>query len=512
MLSNIWRMAACCLLLVWSFCSVGCATGRLNLWPVYFHEVREVAGPRGREHITETEVLYPIFHRESRPGETWHAVRPLYNYEQDTEQETRQLQYLWPLGLHFTDGRQLVRHRLFPLFGFVKSWADSHRKWVTHAHLLQILRWGNDDEFGPYFALFPLAGVTHGVIADTWSFILFPLYSHYQQGDYVRDDFPWPVLGWGRTPDRRKAQYRFWPFYVHLRNHAPLGTYVRNDLLWPFVRWGRLDMGGRYYSTYFGAVPFVSLLRTWTRDEKLVAYKASVLGFIFGEDRRDEKRHQDEAGWGALWWLIRSKQGPRRDELRVFPLYWRTTHYTSTEKDPATAWVRRRMPWPIIWQDRDRREPDVDRWSLVLAPFYWHHAESEQVEEGGGDRTGRTVTLWPLATWRTTRDGGRDFWILSHGWKDETKGFKRNYRAFLDFFQYHRTPEGLAETRVLSRLYHHRRGPCGRYLSLAGLFTYDNTAEVVGEEGPYWEVLFGLIKRSPASEGPRWRLLFIPFG
>ena len=45
-----------------------------------------------------------------------------------------------------------------------------------------------------------------------------PLYSHYRQGYYVRNDFPWPILGYGTSPGNHKVMYRAFPFYVYQRN------------------------------------------------------------------------------------------------------------------------------------------------------------------------------------------------------------------------------------------------------------------------------------------------------
>lgn len=498
------RWVLCCLALV-AAGTGGCAGGRVNMWPVYFREVREVPADGGTRRVTATDVLYPFFHRESNPDRSWHALRPLYNYETEPQRDRSRVQYLWPLGLYFRDGDKQTHHRLFPLFEHLTAWSNRHGRYSTHAHLLQILRWGEDAEFGPYLALFPLAGVTHGVISDTWSFVLFPLYSHYRQGNYVRDDFPWPFLGYGRSPDGRRVQYRFWPLYVYQRFANKLGLYERNDLLWPLVRWGGLDTGADRYSTVLAVTPLFSLIRTWDRQGELAAYRASILGISFGRDEREKR----ETGWGALWWLAESSRSPRKDTFRLFPFYWRTTYYRSRARDPQRSWTRRRILWPLLWHDSSDFEPGVHSESLVLAPLYWHYKDVHEREEEP-DRVARSITLWPLATYRRRADGGWHFWLLSHGWKDATRGYKRNYRAFFDLFQYHHTADGQRETRVLSRLYHHRRGAGGRYLSLAGLFTYDSTAEVVGEDGSYVSALFGLLKYSWTEQDGTWRVLGIP--
>ncbi len=483
----------------------GCAAGRVNLWPLYFHERRAVPDGEGTRTVETTEFLYPLFGRRSDPQSTWHAVRPLYNSERKADGPWR-VQYLWPLGLSRGDPEGEATHRLFPLFGYYRTYAPGEGRHSTHWHLMQFVRGGNDAKYGPYAAVFPLAGVTHDVIAPTWSFLLFPLYSHYRHGEYVRDDFPWPFFGYGRTPDGRVSQYRFWPLYVHQRAERLDGLYERKDLLWPFLRWGRLDRGGEYYHTVFVAVPFYSSVKTWSRDGELAAYRVSVLGFQQARDFRDRKQIE---GWSALWSLVKSSSGPRKETFRVIPFYWGTTRYASAERDPDRTWKRHRILWPFIWVDRDTRDPEEAHHAFILAPLYWHYTDRYP---GEPERTARRVTLFPLATWESREDGGRHFWLLSHGWKDTTGGFKRNYRAFFDLFQYHSRGDGERETRLLSRLYHHRRGPRGRYLSLMGLFTYDSTAEVVGEEGSYFSLLFGLLRSSWTEEGRRWRLFYIPLG
>jgi len=471
--SESWRTRALCCGLAALLCALsGCASGRVNLWPVYFHEVRDVPGPDGVRRVSATDVLYPFFTRETYPEGNWHALRPFYNYESGPTPGRSRVQYLWPLGLHFVEGGE-VTHRLFPFFDYNRTWSDRLKRYSIHAHLLQIIRWGNHAELGPYFAVFPFGGIMHGVVGRTWKFIMFPFYSHYERGTYVRRDFPWPFIGYGDSDDGSKSAYRFWPLYAYQRENSRTGLYERSDAIWPLVRWGVVDRGGKYYHRVLAVVPFFSRVTTFDREGKPVVRQTSVLGVGV---RHKTPEGRGTKGWAALWSLIRRADSDDVDSVRFFPFYSRTTYYASTKKDPAHSWTR--------W---------------IANP-------------AGPPRKDRRITLWPLITWDQRADGQKHVWVVSHGWRDESKGYKRNYRGLLDFFQYHRDPSGERETRVLSRLYHHRRGPHGRYISVMGLFTYDSTAEVVGEDGSYFSALFGLLKRSWSDDGGRWRILYIPLG
>lgn len=478
----------------------GCGTGRVNLWPVYFRETRIVPGEDGPDTITETDVFYPLFSRHESPESAWHAVRPLYNFERQKDTGHWRVQYLWPFGLCGSRGKDASYNRFVFLYSHKKVWSQPAQKYSTHGFIFPLVWWGNHAEFGRYFALFPLGGVTHGVLGRTWGFALFPLYSYYRRGDFVRNDFLWPILSWGRSPDGKQKMWRFWPLYVYQRYEDAMVFRTTTDLLWPLIRWGHMDRGGTRYFTMFKFAPFTSWVSTYDRAGRLISRRLKVVG-VAGWP----------GGWSALWGLIGDKSAAKSDEMRVFPFYWRTTRYLSGRGDPERRATLYRVPWPLVWVGRNRLDPGRYCDLIVVAPLYWHYTETyPRADEPPARR--RRITLFPLFTWGHDVAGGGGFWMPSHGWQDLTTGFKRNYRPFFDLFAYRKTGLEERETRLLSRLYHHRRGPCGRYLSVASLFTWDSTGEVPGEDGTYFSVLLGLVKCSWDDEGSRWRILYIPFG
>jgi hypothetical protein len=505
------RLLRCLLLTALCFTS-GCATGRINLWPLYFDENRMAPTPDGPRLIRTTEVLYPIFSREAKEGGSWYAVRPLYNYDYNATRGEDRVQYLWPLGLYFKHGDYEWHLRLFPLFAHIRVWQPSMQGYSSQGHLIELIRWGDHARLGPYFAIFPLAGVTHDVIGDTWSFVLFPLYSHYRQGNYVRDDVLWPVMSYGRTsgnyagaPQGARKVLRFWPFYAYQRSESRMQMIERHDALWPLVRWGRRDRGGKHYFTVLAVTPFYSAVEMRDGSGKVVNARRSVLGVSYGKVGSGEA---EVSGWSALWSFFKGSQSNTTDEVRFMPFYWQRNYYTDKKKEPERRWQRRWMPWPIVHTDADRRDPEHYKGGFVVAPVYWQYTDA-YYEKGRPPRVGRSITLFPLWTWKRDPEGGHHFWMLSHGWEDTTQGFKRNYGAFFDIFQYHHTAQE-AEVRLVDRLYHQRTTARGTYVSLASVFTYDSTGEVVGQEGSYVSFLFDLVKYSWSEKGSRWRIFYIP--
>ena len=484
----------------------GCASQDINVWPVYYQESETVEAVAEGEEGTRTtrEVLWPLFTTVNEPGRHYHVVRPLYNYESKDEGVDTRLQYLWPLGVFYNREGDVWQHRLFPFFSHHSLTSQRTAEDTVSGWVFPILWWGDrPEQGGGYFAVFPLGGVMKGILGDSLTFVLFPLFSRYKRGDYIRYDFLWPFFSWGSTPDGRRTTFRAWPFSVH---HRAEGYFDLRYVLWPFIRWGTENMQSRHPHHVFQVFPFYASKTAEDEDGKVVAYHRQIL---FVGRVRDTREGIESSGWSFFWSLLRFWDGPESDETRIFPLFWKKTLYGDRSKDPGESWTRYRMPWPIIWLDYNSMEPRVDKRSFVVAPIYWDYARTYHEEEG--DEKYRSITLWPLLTWQTDRDDAFHFWILSHGWEDAPEGYKRNYRAFFDLFQYHSRPEGDTMLALLWRLFRYESGSDGTDWNVMSLFDYGTDYR----EGKLTErevsTLFGLFKYTWTPEDTEWRVLFIPF-
>lgn len=481
----------------------GCAGHHVNLWPIYSRESRPISTEQGPQVRTSVEALYPFFAMEREPGRHYHALRPLYNYESKDGGASARVQYLWPLGLHRTRRGKSWQHRVLPLFDHSVTRRPSGVRTV-HGLLFPIVFWGSSPPGGAYFAVFPLGGVTRDVLGDKFSFVLFPLFSYYRKGEYRRRDIVWPFFSFGGSSDGKHSLLRVWPLYIH---RSRKGRCDRYYVLWPFFAWGRENMAGKYPVSYWNFFPLYG--RKVMRDAEGRTVASLDYGFLVSL-RRDNRPGQRAREWSLLLGLAKFSRTPKAREFRIWPFYWRVLTYSSGKDGPQRKRCRYRVLWPIIWVDADDREERVSKRDVIVAPFYWQYRRRYAASDGSRGETSRKTTLWPLFTHQRERGGERHFWVLSHGWNDSTEGFKRNYRAFFDFIQYHSRPDGEKETRLFWKLYHHKRGSKGRYLSLFSLFTYDGRKEL-GEEKSF-SALFGLVKYSWREQGGRWRLFFIPLG
>jgi len=477
----------------------GCASDRLNLRPLYYREVEPVPVALGKGEQTNVDVLYPFFSLERSPSRHYHALRPLYNLESRPEEGYFRVQYLWPFGLQYSQEGETWQHRFWPLFNHSVKWRLISGEKVTSGVLFPFFWWGSRPPQGAYFAVFPLGGVLRGVLGDRFTFLLFPLASVYHKGDYRRYDLLWPFISFGGSPDGRRRVLRLWPLFVYQYRQD---RYRRHYLLWPFIRWGS-ERKGRYVHRYVGVFPFYAGKTAYDPDGRVVAYQRQYLLVTRRWDSRPEHRRQ---GWSFLLSLLRYESTPQKEELRFLPFFWRQAWYARSDREPGPTRTRYILLWPLLWLDSDDLDDTVSKRNVAMAPFYWQYSRTYPLQEGRIERA-RSITLWPLATYERERDGSLHFWVLSHGWKDIPEGYKRNYRAFFDLFQYHRWSDHERETRLLWRLYHHKRGPAGRYLSLGPLFTYDSRSEKKG----FW-FLSGLLGYERVRGKGRLRLLYIPIG
>ena len=90
-----YRKALAAVAVAWCAVAVGCAGARVNAWPLLFRETRLQDG----EPVTTVEALYPLLAFERGAGRSYHALRPLYNYERLNADGSSRVQFLWPLGL-----------------------------------------------------------------------------------------------------------------------------------------------------------------------------------------------------------------------------------------------------------------------------------------------------------------------------------------------------------------------------------------------------------------------------
>ena len=484
----------------------GCAGPRINFWPIYFCETRE-APEAPYKRRTYVEILHPFFATENDDVRHYHVVRPLYNYESDKAEQSHRLQYLWPLGLQSGKKGEKSMHRLFPFFQHSTATKRATGDQVSRGLVFPIIYWGHHPVDGASFAVFPLGGVTHQLLGNTFSFVLFPLYSYYRQGDYKRHNFIWPFFSVARSSDGQRNLLRIWPFYVH-NQHT--GSYDHHYLVWPFVRWGSQQWTQRrsdYVRRYFAFHPLFASSVTRDGQGAPIAYQRQILFFTRLADTREREQRK---GWSFLFSLIRSESSPTKYDFRIFPFYWHTIRHHRGLGDPELRRARYRVLWPLIWVDKNNQGVDEEDSNLLIVPFYWQYGRRYKRGEYAG-KTKRSITLWPLVTRQREPDGSSHFWIASHGWKDASEGYKRNYRAFFDFFQYHLQADGEREVRILSRLYHHKFGPNGTYLSVPLLFDYDSIGDVGADGKKSWSCLLGLVKCYWSDKGRRWRLFYMPF-
>ncbi len=475
----------------------GCATRGSGIWPAYYRE--SIVDETGKE-ARHREILYPFLEMQSSPSRRYVALRPLANVESKPDEGLWKMQFLWPLGLvSFRDDRSRL-YRFWPFFQHSYTADVVSGEGATHGMIFPFVFWGHKPERGNYAALLPIGGRTYGLLGDEFSWVLFPFYSYYERSDYRRHDLLWPFFSSGGTPDGQKRTVRFWPVYVLKEDED---SFIHNYLIWPFLRWGNerweTVAGEPMRRDYFAFHPFYARLEMRDGDGEVITRQRSLLFYNrFYDIRWDE----GQTRWSAFFSLIRRQATDDTNEWRFFPFFWKRVNSPPAPGEKDRSVVHHRLFWPLIWHTRDASLPGKKRSYAVFAPFLWHYRTHHAKE----DVTEKSTTFWPAVTFEHGPEGKFAFYLLSHGWRDSEGGYKRNYRPFFEIFRFRALPDGSRETRLLWRLYHHKRGPEGRELSVPVLFSYDTSVCEEGEpERRTLSFFFGLIEYEVSEDGRRVR-------
>ncbi len=463
----------------------GCANNAGNLWPVHHHET--FVDEAGHE-IDKREILYPFIETRRSENRRYVALRPLGNYESKSDEQEMRLKFLWPLGLvSLREGRGKL-YRLWPVFQHAQTVDFFSEDITSHGWLFPFVLWGQKPEYGAYAGVVPVGGKAYDLLGDEFTWVLFPLYSNFKKGDYERYDLLWPFFSYGSTPDGDIETWRLWPFYVRKDEK---NTHQHRYLMWPFFRWGhekwKTVEGKPRRHDYFAFHPFFSSLQTKDEEGETIASRRQILFYNRRTDTRWEEGYKQ---WSLFFSLIRRQYTKDIDEWKFFPFFWRVTRYPGG-RDQGRHVVHHRIPWPLIWKTHDRSHPGKERSYSIAAPFLWHYT-THYIEE---NVTEKSTTLWPLLTVEHGREDEFGFYLLSHGWGDADSDYKKIYRPFFEFFRFKVFPDGTRETRLFWRLYHHKRGPQARHLSLPLVFSYTRTGEPESDAAEReMSLLMGLLK------------------
>lgn len=440
---------------------------------------------RDVEGNVRTRALGPFFEqRVSESGGQFTAVRPFYARSGNPDRERVLSEFLWPIGMHKTLGKETYwRFLLTYANDFDNTTPGSRYRFVVFPFVFA----GRDKHGDGYFAVFPIGGKIHEYLGrDKIVFALFPLYGFSTINDQTRHSVLWPLIGWGGSPDSshvgvlpfyarsvRDGQWEkrtiAWPFWTDARYHYS-GAEGRVHMLWPLYWRGNLETE----KTWMFLPPIFRYTRADTLTKvhtpwPFVQYSSGVVDKLYLWPLWGQKSVGAVESWFLFWPVISGGHRPRASGV--------ASHFNLT---------------PLFNYRRVTRMEKVDD---------DHAAEQEAVAE-------RYVKLWPLFSWHRVDESAR-FRALEL-WPGKTlPQLERNWASFWTLYTHDRHG-AVHEDEALWGLFRYRRNEEKTLkLSLFPVFNYARSAE--DDTRRKWSALLGLIGHERGETRNTFRLLYIPF-
>jgi hypothetical protein len=422
--------------------------------------------------MKRTTAFGPLYESLEGPdGETFQALRPLYNRVEIPEQELVRQEFLWPLGTARVRGGKST-WRFLSIYGWNDDVNDPQarsRLWAFPFYFQ-----GRDNEGKMSYGLFPIYGAMKGFLSrDEVNWILFPLYATHAVGDVRTVNILWPF--YSRTRGGREDRLRLFPLYGHSRRE---GVMEKRFVLWPFwtdVRYTHPGASGSgfVFFPFYGRLRMENQETTWILPPLFRFSKGGGNTLVYGP-----------------WPFYQSSTG-RVEKKYYFPLAG-----TKTVGNATSSFFL----WPIASGETVHHEDHVIE-RIQVIPF-WHHVTWTPKTAGGLDR--KYFKFWPLI--RYERDGELVKFHAPALWPLRDPGpIQRNFAPFWRLVNYAEAGDR-SDLEIGWGLFRHQRRGDASYCSLFPLWNAEKDP-ARGEES--WSVLKGLLGRKRTGDTDRWQLLYL---
>jgi hypothetical protein len=454
----------------------GEAEGRiLTFWPLIDYR----SSPE--TDYTSVHALGPFLKYERKGSEREYALRPLYFRASDPAAQVSFSETLYPIASSKTS-RDLTYFQSLKLLSY--DFGEREKGSDNEFMLFPFIFYGEHQDRGRYFALFPLGGKIYSMFGrDEIRFTLFPLYGQTRKNDRVVDNVLWPVFA--RIRGEGESGYKFWPIYGASQKE---GTYRKRFFLWPIFHSQDLGLDGANPSHRRLVFPFYVGERSPQRD-------STTWLWPFFSHTRDYRRDFEQ--WTFPWPLFQISRGTYKQGDRYLPFY----------ADERVGSVRKRSYlWPVYRIENLDTEQLHQRRDRVLFFLYSDFREARAEEELPHRRR---IALWPLYTYET-RDGIGSFHTLSllEPFFPGNQSIERNWSPLWRLYQSKWDNQGNEISSLLWNLYwKERRGP-DLAMEVFPLFFYNSGAG----KGSEFSLFKGLYRYRSGAEGKKVSLFYLPWG
>lgn len=450
--------------------------GRVStFWPLYDYR----ASPR--HNYSSLHLLGPLFKLESKGAETEFSLRPLLFHAWEAEGEDTYTEVLYPLGAGKTGENLTSFHGVHLLnYDFGEPQQGSENEFM----LFPFLFYGEHEQHGTFFALFPLGGTLYEKFArDEIKFTLFPLYGRTVKGSTVTTNILYPVFA--RIQGEEESGFKLWPLYGQSEKR---GVYRKRFALWPIFYSQEVALDSEYPRRRLGVFPLYTSDLSTQREARTVLWP-------FFSHIQDHQRGYEE--WNFPWPLIRVTAGRYKEGMRVLPLY---------ADERVGAGRSRWFLWPLYKIEEIDSDFLYRRRDRVLFFLYSDLIEANKDADGSPKRR---RAFWPLFQYESNQ-GVHHFSTLAllEPFFPDHRGILRNWAPWWRLYQVRWDDRGNEISSLLWNFYWKERRGHDLAWELFPLLNYRRENQQVVE----LSLLKGLLALRQQDSERRLHLLYLPWG
>lgn len=309
----------------------------------------------------------------------------------------------------------------------------------------------------PGFALFILYPTTsYYVFAVYLVASMIPIYAHYTIRDYDGHAIIWPLIRWGKSPNRDDV--RIMPFYAHSKKKGYYST-ASYGMLYN-VR--EEYIGNDTMHTVF-LVPFYA--RRWLDSGKA---DSSTLLWPFFSWGYNDKHGNVEINFPWPLVQIRDCDDPYIYKRIFFPFYGKYI-----EKRKTTFFIS-----PFYFVLEKQKDSFHSQYSFY-GILFWHFKRDYKYGHKRYGNHWRFYKLWPLFHYEYNDKGNSSFAILSiFPFRDE-EGYERLYQPFFSLVEYATRDDGSKRFGLLLRTYFQSWGDSYFKMKIPFIISYHRRDDTV---------------------------------
>jgi len=453
------------------------ALDTINLGPLLYIEKDKEKG------TYELNALGPLVNYKRGEQEKGYGLRPIFYRYKDFRKDRAAFDFLYPLSGHRRFGDDTKFQMLMYLIHYKNIVRNTgYREWEFNFLPFIFTRKSDDPERG-YFAFFPFGGkLKQKFSKDQISFFLFPIFLQTKKHGITNNNIVWPFFGY-YTGDGVSGG-RFWPLYG---TRKKAGTFSESFALWPFYLAREKKFMGEHASVK-AFLPFYYRIDMPSRKQRTYLWP-----FI----NKIENTEKDFQRSDTPWFFATFSRGSVHTN-RVWPFYAKTV-----EEDLESGFVM----WPI-YQYRNIQFGRHLQKKKRIALFIYKDKQEIATAEGG--KSGRTINLWPLFTYKSKTGGPAYFRFISplETFLSDNKPRERNWAPIWTVFTWERDEEGNEMSSLLWNLFrteHTRESTKIELRPIIPLISIES-----GQQRSKFYLLGGLLGYKRVSEKKSLRFLYIP--